>query len=360
MHHDWKCRNALQPLNMAYENLSRKHGVSVSSVKRYIGYIDTNGYQPKQTAMRPLVAWDNEALNFFKMFFLKVTREAGRCTVRNAYKQTALMAAQNGWKIGSEQSAYVHAREAIHPMLKLYVKGGSRALDNLFYIARDLSSLRPFQIVVGDQHRFDFWVTDENGVYFRPECYLWLDMRTRLPYGIWAIDPRTNEAIPLTPVTPIPMLDEKATSAAIEQKRGNMKAVTGAYNTMTSGAQMLFDPDKFRELREAKAAAANLPTTRNETSSLPAPESPAMTPEEFSAAIAAKITVEPNIRERSKLVYLTPRDRYESLRIALGNNQKISAADLAFMAEYEEGMDDEEEAYFASQFRLNKPKGVLA
>ncbi|MCL2808659.1 MAG: Mu transposase C-terminal domain-containing protein, partial [Treponema sp.] len=180
---DWRRRDALMPLSLVYENLSRKHGVSASSIKRYVAYIKKNGYQPKEKNPRSLMAWDAQALEFFKQFYLMAARDVGHCTVRNAYRQTEIMAKQKGWKIGSEPSAYIYARE-IHSALKLYVKGGSRALDNLFYIARDLSSLRPFQIIVGDQHRFDFWVTDENGVYFRPECYLWLDMRTRLPYGI--------------------------------------------------------------------------------------------------------------------------------------------------------------------------------
>ncbi|MDR0456237.1 MAG: Mu transposase C-terminal domain-containing protein, partial [Treponema sp.] len=183
VYNGWLRRDPLMPLNLVYEYLSREHAVSVSSVKRYIIWIKVNGYQPKEHKPRQLAAWDAEALAFFKQFYLKVTREAGRCTVRNAYQQTRIAAAQNGWRIGSEPSAYVHARE-IHAALKLYIRGGTRALDNLFYIARDLSNLRPFQIVVGDQHRFDFWVTDDQGGYFRPECYLWLDMRTRLVYGI--------------------------------------------------------------------------------------------------------------------------------------------------------------------------------
>jgi len=613
VYNGFRRRDPLTPLNIVYEALSREHGVSVSTVKRHIIWIRANGYQPKEHKPRPLQAWDAEALAFFKQFYLKVSREAGRCTVRNAYQQTLIAAARNGWKIGSEQSAYVHARK-IHAALKLYVKGGSRALDNMFYIARDLTGLRPFQIVVGDQHRFDFWVTDDQGVYFRPECYLWLDMRTRLVYGIafdrnyntrtvlralkqgvmrfgkfestyndngsgeksavadytieqlqnygmkfcdegdlyrtetgayvvegadgkmvnvarsrtewkkqnrriyanvknaktkpierffstleqilrdmitpglvidaasdaateeessrrlqwqkdngyilpfeefvyrvldaintyeqrthgtlqrspmvelehavkvegwrpakieendikylflerghaivrdgrvtlakrqfigpdltqemirknrgnltglnrqkvelrydpenlddgiWAIDPRNNEAVALTPVTPIPMLDDKAASGALEWKRRNMKAVSETYRDMTKDAQLtLFEPQKFKELGESKAAAAMIP------------EALAISPEEFSAQVAAKITVEPKIRERQKHVFLTERDRYESLFTMIIKNEKVSAADRAFMAEYEEKMKDEEVEYF-SQFAKQNKQGVL-
>jgi len=617
VYNSWLRRDALAPLTLTYESLSREHGVSVSSIKRYINHITVNGYQPKQHQPRPLAAWDTEALEFFKRIYLMIRRDVGRCTVRNAYQQTVIAAKKNGWKVGSEQSAYVHARE-IHAALKLYVKGGNRALDNLFYIARDLSNLRPFQIVVGDQHRFDFWVKDDQGVYFRPECYLWLDMRTRLVYGIafdrnynsrtvlralkmgverfgkfestyndngtseksavadytieqlqqygmkfcdegdlyrtetgayvvegadgktvsvaksrtewkkqnrriyanvknaktkpierffstleqiladlclpgyvreikgsaaeeeesnrrlewqkksgyiltleefanqvvkaidcyehrthgtlkhspqddlkqaidtegwqpsfiepqdlyylflerayatvrgdrvtlagkqyigpnltqdmvrtnrgnlaglnrqkleirydsdnleagiWAIDPRTNEAIFLTAVEPISMLDAASASASLEWKRKNMKAVRDAYRSMTTDAPLLFEPEKFKELNEARAAAL-VSDSENKTASVP--EKQSMSDEQFRSLVAAKITVEPNIKERAKPVYLTPRDRYESLIFAIAKKEKVSAADLAFMAEYEENMTDEQAAYFASVVSMNK------
>jgi putative transposase len=102
--------------------------------------------------------------------------------MRNAYARTVEAAREKGWKVGSEQSAYIHLRD-IHSLLLTYASGGSRALDNIFYIARDLSRLAPMQVIVGDQHTFDYWVSYDGG-YIRPQCYLWLDMRTRLVYGI--------------------------------------------------------------------------------------------------------------------------------------------------------------------------------
>ena len=622
VYNDFRRRDALTPLSVVYESLSREHGVSISSIKRYITHISRNGYQPKEKNPKPLMAWDTEALDFFKKIYLLANRETGHCTVRNAYNQTALMASQKGWRIGSEQSAYVHARE-IHSALKLYVKGGSRALDNLFYIARDLSNLRPFQIIVGDQHRFDFWVIDENGVYFRPECYLWLDMRTRLPYGIafdrhyttrtvlralkmgvinfgkfestyndngageksavadytieqlqqygmkfcdegdlyrtesgayiiegadgktvdvvksrtewkkrnrrifanvknaktkpierffstleqilrdmllpgavieagsdaateeesnrrlewqkangyiltfgdfahqvseaistyahrvhgtlkrspldelkysiesegwqktliekqdikylfmerthatvrgdrvmlngkhfigpnltqdmlrsnrgnltglngqkvelrfdpddpdtdvWAIDPRNNQAIFLTPVKPISMLDDKAAAGALEWKRQNMKAVRETYKSMTANTPMLFDPERFKELRESQkvaiAAGDNLPAGPIADNAIPV--QPVITEDEFRSLVAAKITMEPVTRERSKPVYLSQRHRYEALLALRSTNKKISADDIAFMAEFESTMTEEQAEYFASQIRMNK------
>ena len=143
----------------------------------------------------------------------------------------------------------------------------------------------------------------------------------------------------------------QSAATALEQKRRNIKAVKDAYDSMAKGTLTLFEPGRFRELRESQAAAI---AAGNEHSLPTAIEKPAASESDFKALVAAKINIEPNIRERSKLVFLTPRDRYESLRIAINKNQRVSAADLSFMADYESKMTDAEEAYFSSQSRLMK------
>ncbi|MDR2049320.1 MAG: Mu transposase C-terminal domain-containing protein [Treponema sp.] len=169
---------------LAEQRLAEKFAVSVSTVRRYVKDIDENGYHPpaRPRQGRKVYAWSQEALDFLKAFYLSAQRDAGHCTMRNAYARTVQAAKIKGWKVGSEQSAYTHLRD-IHGLLLTYAAGGSRALDNIFYIARDLSRLAPMQVIVGDQHEFDYWVIHE-GKYIRPQCYLWLDMRTRLVYGL--------------------------------------------------------------------------------------------------------------------------------------------------------------------------------
>ncbi|HIW37086.1 MAG TPA: hypothetical protein IAA30_08920 [Candidatus Treponema faecavium] len=166
--------------------IAAEFDISVSTVQRYVRELKTygDGGAPKcRTQGRKLFAWDDAALAFMRSFYLAARREAGGCTARNAYRRTAEEAQKHGWRIGSESSAYKYLSN-LSPVLIEYASGGNRALDNKFWILRDLRLLRPFQIVVGDQHRFDFWCEDENGKLFRPECYLWLDMRTRLVYGL--------------------------------------------------------------------------------------------------------------------------------------------------------------------------------
>lgn len=182
----WLRRPAGRAKKSCAAEIAARFGLSVRTVERYVREIAVygDGGAPRVSVQgRSIWAWDDEALAFLRSFFLAARRDAGGCTVRNAYRWTCREAAAKGWRVGSESSAYKYLAN-LSPVLTDYAAGGRRALDNRFWILRDLSLLRPFQIVVGDQHRFDFWCRDGAGKLFRPECYLWLDMRTRLVYGL--------------------------------------------------------------------------------------------------------------------------------------------------------------------------------
>ena len=186
----YRKRSPLITRRQAYAQIGEKFGISIATVERYVRKMQ-NGSMfalPEGRQGRHVYAWSDEALSFFKNFFLAAIKEVGGCTVRNAYNCTKEEAERKGWQIGSESSAYVHARN-ISPAMKMLAAGGQRALDNMFYISRDLSKLKPFQLIVGDQHIFDYWclnpyATGKKDQYIRAECYLWLDMATRIVYGV--------------------------------------------------------------------------------------------------------------------------------------------------------------------------------
>jgi putative transposase len=166
------------------DKISREYRVSSATVRRWCTEIEAYGVnETKPRNSRGPSAWDSAAIEYLQGVYLKAIREVGECTKRAAYKALCRKAEIEGWKVGSEQSCYQYLK-AVHPLLVKYAKGGERALDNFFYINRDLSTLKPFQIVVGDQHTFDFWVRDPDGKLIRPQCYVWLDMGTRLVYGL--------------------------------------------------------------------------------------------------------------------------------------------------------------------------------
>jgi len=167
------------------ERLAKEVGINKQNFYRYLKLYREGGISALVPEKKKgASAWDEEAIAFLQGVYLKGLKEAGEITVRKAYSIVEAEAKKRGWKIGSERSAYQHIK-AIHPLVKKYATGGRRALDNVFYLARRYDDLHPFEIIVGDQHRFDFFVQDpETGKVFRPEGYVWLDMRTRLCYGI--------------------------------------------------------------------------------------------------------------------------------------------------------------------------------
>ncbi len=136
----------------------------------------------RQTVVR---AWDDAALKYMVGLFLK--REHRKVSFSTIYKYMCVEANRQGWKYGSYASAASYIKkfqETNAPLIALRDKG-ERGLDNaILPIFRSYHDLKPFQIVVGDQHRFDFWVVDEDtGKIFRPEGYCWQDLCTRNVYG---------------------------------------------------------------------------------------------------------------------------------------------------------------------------------
>lgn len=135
-----------------------------------------------------LKKWDPEALQFLQGVYLKLIKEGGSGTKKRAYEATVAEAEKRGWSIGNASSAYTYLSQ-LNPLVKRYAEAGTRGLDNVFYIVRKYDDLEPLECIVGDQHRFDFFVEDkETGKVFRPEGYFWIDLRTRLCYGFSLAD----------------------------------------------------------------------------------------------------------------------------------------------------------------------------
>ncbi|KAA0257189.1 hypothetical protein FHQ18_11535 [Deferribacter autotrophicus] len=170
------------------ENVARKYKKGRSTLERYIKIFNNSGIAGLKKLVsrkreKSLYAWDVEAIEFLKGVYLRGIRAGNKISKEKAYDAVVAEAKKRGWKVGSVSSAYQYLNDINHLLIK-YAKGGRQALDNFFYIARDYSDLEPFQIVVGDQHQFDFWVRDiETDEIFRPMGYFFVDARTRLVYG---------------------------------------------------------------------------------------------------------------------------------------------------------------------------------
>ena len=137
----------------------------------------------KSNRAQPKV-WTPDALDFWINLTLKPANR--KIDLRAMYEDALVIEAhRRGWDIGGLESARWWYEKKATPTLLAMQRGGIRALDNILPpVLRDYSDLAPFEMLVGDQHRFDFWVVDDDtGAVFRPEAYAWQDLRTRIIYG---------------------------------------------------------------------------------------------------------------------------------------------------------------------------------
>ena len=164
-----------------------KHGTTFQTIYKWMRKYGEGGLaglkHTKSTKGRAL-AWDNEALKFWIGLCIQ-NETRGRSQKSLYWNVLVVEAARREWAIGSERSAAEWAAKSITPQMRAYQRGGLRALDNsLPPVLRSYADLRPFQIICGDQHRFDFWVHDPvTGQIYRPEGYVYQCLRTRLIYG---------------------------------------------------------------------------------------------------------------------------------------------------------------------------------
>lgn len=168
---------------------AREAGITVQALYKKIRIYKYKGITGLRAGTgATLKKWSQEAISFMQGVYLKMLKEGGSGIKKRAYEAVVSEAEKRGWKIGNKSSAYEYL-DKLNPLIERYAKGGSRALDNVFYIVRRYDDLAPFECIVGDQHRFNFFVFDEEtGKVFRPEGYFWIDLRTRNVYGFAVAD----------------------------------------------------------------------------------------------------------------------------------------------------------------------------
>jgi putative transposase len=160
----------------SFQNVYKMMGKYKRGGAAALEHTKSNGGEPR--------VWTKEALNWWIGMALKKGHD--KISLRVLYEDALVVEAhRNGWDIGCYESALGWFRLKATPQMRALQTGGVGKLDNTMVpIMRDYSDLKPFQILCGDQHRLDFWVQDaETGEVFRPECFIWQDLRTRVIYG---------------------------------------------------------------------------------------------------------------------------------------------------------------------------------
>ena len=124
----------------------------------------------------------SDAIEFMVGTFL----QNQRVTKQLIIERTIEKANKEGWRVGSKPTLYgilANIIKQIAPALVLK-NGGTTAFTKSVapLMKRDLLSYNSLEVIVGDQHIWDYFIQHEGKVY-RPECYVFVDMGSRMIVG---------------------------------------------------------------------------------------------------------------------------------------------------------------------------------
>ena len=109
-----------------------------------------------------------------------------RIVILDLYNELKNLSKEKDWKIGSVQALY-RIIQAVPAPMQTFSIGGRRAVEYQYMpkIKRDLSVYHVMEMIVGDQHLFDYCVLGDDGEVFTPEMYAWIDQRSRYWVGVF-------------------------------------------------------------------------------------------------------------------------------------------------------------------------------
>ena len=124
----------------------------------------------------------SDAIEFMVGTFL----QNQRVTKQLIIERTIEKANKEGWRVGSKPTLYgilANIIKQIAPALVLK-NGGTTAFTKSVapLMKRNLLAYNSLEVIVGDQHIWDYFIQHEGKVY-RPECYVFVDMGSRMIVG---------------------------------------------------------------------------------------------------------------------------------------------------------------------------------
>jgi putative transposase len=164
--------------------------------------------------------------------------------------------------------------------------------------------------------------------------------------GAWAADPRNGMSIYLTPEEKIDPFNSEAVSEKLAEKRDNMKTVAGVYRETVVAAGNVLTSPRYKPLVEAKQSARKAVETKTGDTI----RTRAMSNEDFSAAVAARLSKETEERVKHQKVFSHPTKRYQAILDTIIGGGELFPQDRLYKAEYESGMIPEEKMAGLYQF----------
>jgi putative transposase len=169
--------------------------------------------------------------------------------------------------------------------------------------------------------------------------------------GAWAVDPRNGQPIFLTPEKKLDPFNTQELAAAIERKRGDMKAVSGTFRETAAIAGRTLTSPEYKPLIEARTKTVQAIEEKTAAAA-------SMSEEDFRSAISSRIIREREEAPARKTVYAAPRKRYQAILDRILAEENLSKEDVLFKIDYESRMGPIEKTRWDVYLKFNKSKGV--
>jgi hypothetical protein len=189
---------AAMPLGEWYSRIAADENVSVPTIYRWLAERAKGKVVSDRAPISVAVAVDAGPLKVgvrsrtfapqaLEYGFSLLVRNPGM-DVKRAYHEMAVESEKQGWEIGSLPTFYRKWGE-LPDAVRILSRTGAHGLQLLIKpaILRDLSCYRVYEVLVGDQHIFDYTVLDDTGQPIRPQMFAWADLRSRYFSGVWPV-----------------------------------------------------------------------------------------------------------------------------------------------------------------------------
>jgi len=174
-----------------YETVGKKYGRSKKTIYKWID--DIRGMRAAEN-IYPV--FDGFSIQIQSSKFcqnsidkiIKLIINNPRTSINVLYDELIASAKEHGWRVGESKTFYTvvkNIKKQIAPLLT-EGKGGRLGMETKISpaIRRDLFKYDALEVIVGDQHIFDWMVFNDDGEAIRPQMYMWVDMRSRFWLGV--------------------------------------------------------------------------------------------------------------------------------------------------------------------------------
>ena len=181
--------------NRAIDAYAVQTGIGKRSLQRWVaayranglmGLVDTRGGGGGDSDILSPAAWD---------YFLSLYLNLKQPTAKQCYDVTCFVNSREdrGWNIPSLAYLYKYIDRCLPMPVAVLHREGLDAYEAKCapYIIKDITSIEPGAIWVGDHHMFNCWVR-HRGTWVRPWITAWADMRSRTMMG-WYITASPNQ-----------------------------------------------------------------------------------------------------------------------------------------------------------------------